>query len=340
MKKTHNFFEKLLIHLFMGFKNFKEFLFDVEKFFFLEKNNFHNYKCLFITGLARSGTTSALNCFYKNSNFASLTYEDLPFLICPNLALKIKKLFKKKIIQKFERAHKDEIFIDINSPEAFEEFFWKKEVNENYIEKDLLLKNELSVSNIIEFKKYIKLILRRYNKNFYLSKNNNNILRINDLYNEINNSIFLIFFRDPINQSVSLLNQHINFSKIHKENKFALKYMNYLGHYEFGKNSKRFDIGKYEKNDKYNINYWLEIWKNYYSYAINNLKKERIYFICYEDLAKNPNEYLNSKINISEFKENINFNEFKNMNKIVKENVDDKIKEEAYMIYSKLRGLN
>ena len=340
MKTNHNFIERALIYLFMNFKSYNEFLFDLEKFFFLKKNVNKDFKCLFITGLARSGTTSALNCFYKSSNFASLTYDDMPFLLCPNLALKFKIFFKKKIIKLLERAHKDKILIDSNSPEALEEFFWKKEIKNKYVEKSFLLKNNLSNSNINEFKKYVELILTRYNKKIYLSKNNNNILRISDLVNEIKNSIFLIFFREPIHQSTSLLNQHIIFSKLHKKNKFVLKYMNYLGHYEFGENTKRFDIGKYEYSDPFDINYWLEIWVNYYRYVVNNLQKERVAFICYEDLAKNSNEYLKSKININEFTENINFNEFKNMNKSANKKVNDKIKEDAYLIYSKLRNLN
>ena len=45
-------------------------------------------------------------------------------------------------------------------------------------------------------------------------------------------------------------------------------------------------------------------------------------------------------INENEFIENINFSEFKNMNKFVNAKVNDKIKEEAYIIYSKLRKLN
>lgn len=340
MNINHNFLEKILIHLFMNFKSFKEFLFDLEKFFFLKKNSNQDFKYLFITGLPRSGTTSALNCFHKSSNFASLTYDDMPFLICPNLALKIKKFFKKKIIKPFERAHKDKIIINTNSPEAFEEFFWKKELNKNYIEKNFLLKNTLTNSNINEFKKYIELILTKYNKKIYLSKNNNNILRINDLLREIKNAMFLVFFRDPIHQSASLLNQHVIFSKLHKENKFTLKYMNYLGHYEFGENLKRFDIGKYKYNDPFVINYWLEIWINYYNYVIDNLQKERVALICYEDLAENSNEYLRSKINENEYIENLNFSEFKNMNKFVNAKVNDKIKENAYMIYSKLKKIN
>ena len=62
--------------------------------------------------------------------------------------------------------------------------------------------------------------------------------------------------------------------------------------------------------------------------------------ICYEDLAENSIEYLKSKINENEFLENVNFSEFKNMNKFVNAKVNDKIKEEAYIIYSKLKKLN
>ena len=73
--------------------------------------------------------------------------------------------------------------------------------------------------------------------------------------------------------------------------------MNYLGHYEFGENIKRFDIGIYKFNDPFDINYWLEVWINYYYYVINNFQKERVTLVCYEDLAENSNEYLKSKIN-------------------------------------------
>jgi len=45
-------------------------------------------------------------------------------------------------------------------------------------------------------------------------------------------------------------------------------------------------------------------------------------------------------INENEFIENINFSEFKNMNKFVNAKVNDKIKEEKYIIYLKLRKLN
>ena len=55
--------------------------------------------------------------------FASLTYQDMPFILSPNIWSKLNK--NSIVIDKQERAHNDGIKIDTNSPEAFEEIFWK-----------------------------------------------------------------------------------------------------------------------------------------------------------------------------------------------------------------------
>ncbi len=60
---------------------------------------------VFITGLARSGTTILLNAFYKSNIFASLSYADMPFVLAPNLWSKIS--FNKKNLELKERAHGD-----------------------------------------------------------------------------------------------------------------------------------------------------------------------------------------------------------------------------------------
>ena len=72
--------------------------------------------------------------------------------------------------------------------------------------------------------------------------------------------------------------------------------MNYLGHFEFGLNH-RYWYKPIKFEDTFDINYWLEVWINYYDYVINNLQKKRVALICYEDLAENSIEYLKSKIN-------------------------------------------
>jgi len=138
-------------------------MFDIESSIFLNNKN-HNFdNHVFITGLARSGTSILLNEIYKTNQFASLTYEDMPFILAPNLWNKI-KLKSKPSLPK-ERMHEDGIKINTNSPEAFEEVFWKT------FSDDLNNREDY-------FKNFVTLILKKNKINRYLSKNNQNIDRL------------------------------------------------------------------------------------------------------------------------------------------------------------------
>ena len=158
-------------------------LFEIEKFFFLKKNDEANIDCLFITGLPRSGSTILLKSLYNTHLFSSLKYSDMPFITSPNLWSKINFLKKKILIH--ERAHQDGINIDLDSPEAFEEIFWRSQLDNNN-EQKLYYNNSQYKDNIIdEFQSFIKLIVLNDKKNFYLSKNNNNIIRIKFLLDKL-----------------------------------------------------------------------------------------------------------------------------------------------------------
>ena len=70
----------------------------------MAQNNDNN---VFVMGLARSGTTVLLNALYESSEFASLSYKDMPFVLAPNLWSKLS--FTNKDIELVERAHGDGI---------------------------------------------------------------------------------------------------------------------------------------------------------------------------------------------------------------------------------------
>ena len=79
---------------------------------------------ILITGLARSGTTSLLNELVKNDSVFSLKYQNMPFVLAP----KIQKILYNKSsldLNPIERSHKDGIYIDESSPEAFDEVLFK-----------------------------------------------------------------------------------------------------------------------------------------------------------------------------------------------------------------------
>lgn len=298
--QNYSNFQKFLHDFILNKKFINKSLFEIEKMIFLKNNNVDKKTHVFITSLPRSGTTSLLNFLYSSNSFASLTYKNMPFILSPHFS----NFFNKRNTLKKERMHKDGIIYDINSPEAFDEIFFDN--NEDFIKNELL--------------NYVKLILISKKKERYLSKNNLNYKRIDLIKSIIPNSKFLIPIREPLHHAYSLLQQHLHFSKLQKEDDFIKRYMNYLGHNEFGidhkswKNPINFD----NFND---INYWLEQWYLFYQDIIKKYQSyENCFFIFYEDLTNL--DYLNSLLRILDLNKNekIKLNFFKNSNKNRMEN--------------------
>jgi hypothetical protein len=128
--------------------------------------------------------------------------------------------------------------------------------------------------------------------------------------------------------------QHLNFCSNQEKDKFILKYTNYLGHYEFGKNHKPwFKPNLY--NDKETLNYWLEQWSLYYQFILDIKDKiNNPILLCYESfcLSSEYRKIFNTKINIqsSEF----NFNE---SNKNFKKEYDQDLYQKCEKIYNILK---
>ena len=303
-------------------------------------NNLNHH--IFICGMPRSGTTVLMRFLYDTEQFASLTYRDMPFIISPNLWSIISKRIKSG--QKIERAHRDKIFINLDSPEALEEIFWRVKLNKEYIFKNKLISHNVDEFTLNEYKNFVSLILYKYKKKLCLSKNNNNILRLESILKAFPNSIIIIPFRDPAQQANSLLKQHKNFKEIQKENKFIKNYMSYLAHHEFGEIHRPFEFVKgTETNLNSNsIEYWLEQWINTYNYLSQKkfANNNNILYLDYEYFCNQPNQILKKllkKINPSNILVDNNFSIHKSLNKI-------EIKESAILlksieIYDKLKKL-
>ena len=287
--------QKFLHDFVLSKKIINKSLFELEKIIYLKNKDIINQSHVFITGLPRSGTTSLLNFLFSSNEYASLTYNNMPFILSPNFS----KLFHKKNITKKERLHRDGIDFDNNSPEALDEIFFDN--SEEFI------RNELE--------NYIQLILLSNNKTKYLSKNNLNYKRIDIIQSIFPNSIFLIPIREPLQHANSLLNQHLHFSQLQKKDDFIRRYMNYLGHHEFGLNHKPWNK-PIHFNDLNNINYWLEQWNLFYEFIYEKFQSyENCYFVIYEELVnQNYVEKILKKINLEKDKK-IDLQFFRNSNK-------------------------
>lgn len=245
-----------------------------------------------ISGLARAGTTSLMNDLARIDDFVSLSYANMPFLLCPNIW---KKFYHPKEQGLKERSHKDGIMIGLNSNEALEEYFFKVKANDAYIGEDRLSVYELPEKDYRDYLDY-QTIIKLDDRKTYLAKNNNFILRYNGVRAFNDAFIMVILYREPLTHAASLREKHSEYKKLQEEDPFVLEYMDWLGHHEFGAHQKPFvfeDSIDPVQGDRGSLNYWLRIWTNYYRYALN-LSHPNTLFINYDSYCSHPGDTVHS----------------------------------------------
>jgi hypothetical protein len=241
---------------------------------------------VFVAGLARGGTTVLTQILHESGDFASLTYRDLPFPLAPNSWARARLSANRTVVDQ-ERNHNDGLNHNLDSPEAIEEVFWRTFDHRNYILRDQLALHYPSREIRIYFEKYVELICLRYNKTRYLSKNNNNILRISSICSAFSNVIMIHPFREPLQHAASLLDQHKKTSLIQRRDPFRLKFAVMLGHHEFGLGHRPFVFDQPNSifaMDLETIDYWLLVWIQTYTWLLSqsDVVAARQFFLNYD----------------------------------------------------------
>jgi uncharacterized membrane protein (Fun14 family) len=179
-----------------------------------------NHDFIIITGLARSGTTALTNLIFDEDKFHSIKYSNVPFLLLPNLW---KKLYNPKRVKERERAHQDNVLFSETSIEALEEYFFKAQLNDSYIDEHSLIKHSISIELLMKYYKYQNLFKNK-NNTTYFAKNNNFLLRYESIRKLNKRFNVILMFRAPLDHAQSLLRQHRNFVDQQKADDFILSY--------------------------------------------------------------------------------------------------------------------
>lgn len=249
-----------------------------------------------VTGLARAGTTALMRALYGSGHFASLTYADMPFVLAPNLWGRLSR-FNQRNRHRRQRAHGDGVEVDYDSPEAFEEVFWRLELGDYPSEPAALTPQTVPPAAVDSFRTYQQLVCQRHGATRYLAKNNNQILRLASLAPQTPETTYLVVFRDPLEQAFSLLNQHRRFANA---DPFTRQYMRWLGHFEFGATHRPMQLSDPSVSEAYDapanpdsVNYWLGQWVNVYT-SLHDLSRQNIdniWLVAYEGLCDNPHTW-------------------------------------------------
>jgi hypothetical protein len=234
------------------------------------------------------------------SAVATHTYRDMPFVMAPVLWSRFSKAFHKNNEPR-ERAHGDGMKVDYDSPEAFEEILWRAFWPEKYTDTRIipLSYKDMKYEANIFFNEHIKKIISlrrpdRIQEGRYLSKNNNNIGRLDLITRMFPDAKILIPVRYPFEQAISLHRQHQNFIKMHKKDAFTSRYMADIGHYEFGDLHRPIafpDIDKliFNRNPS-EIDYWLAYWIAAYKYVLE--RRNQVIIIPYEAACTDGKKWL------------------------------------------------
>lgn len=259
---------------------------------------------IFITSLPRAGTTLILDVIVRTGHFATHTYREMPFLLCPLLWSRLSKPFHKQSIAR-ARAHGDGMNVDFDSPEAFEEILWRAFWSEHYKNDRIQpwLQDEQDVHEEFEpfFRNHIrKLIALRQMESGgtvsrYISKNNGNIAKIEKITSMFTDALVIVPFRAPVDHVGSLMQQHQSFLKMQSENPFVRRYMQDIGHYDFGVDLRPIDLdcwlGTTMYSDPSDVNFWLSYWVAVFEHVLDRLS-DRVMLLSYDNLCAAPEENL------------------------------------------------
>jgi len=260
---------------------------------------------VFITALPRSGTTILLKLLWQSGHFATHTYRDMPFVLCPLMWSRYSEHFSEEI-ESTERAHGDGLKVSGESPEAFEEIIWKHFWPAHYITDRI--RPWTSSDQNSEFDSFLETHMRkiiavrrkeigeegRPDRLRYLSKNNLNIARLNFPPAPLRGGTFVIPFRDPVQQAASMKRQHERFLQIHEDDDFVREYMEAIGHYEFGKGLRpvNFDGWLEDSSDTPNrLAFWLRYWTAAYRHILEHTDESSV-LVSYARLTEQPERAL------------------------------------------------
>ncbi len=258
---------------------------------------------VYVTGLARAGTTIVLEALYASGRFASFTYRDMPFIMAPYTWGGLTGRGRGKG-ERRERAHGDRIQVGLDSPEAFEEVFWTTFAGRDTTGGGGLQPVAGSNPDVIErYRAYIRRFLARARRHRnapslrYLAKDNNHILRLDWLREAFPDAIIVTPFRDPVSHAASLLRQHQRFLARHASDPFGLEYMDWLGHFEFGAHHRPFLVGGHRparrSEELLEPRYWLEYWASVYGDLLER-HGDAVAWLDYGKLCREPASMLAS----------------------------------------------
>ena len=191
---------------------------------------------IFVTGLARSGTTMVLSVLAQADGVATHRYRDFPFLFVPLAWNWFQDRLAGAAGEGRMRPHGDRIRITKESAEAFEEPLWQFFFPWVHDPARCHVLGAETRHPAFEacFARHLRKIMALRGGTRYVSKGNYNLARVGYLARLFPDARFVIPVREPVAHVHSLVRQHALFSRYATQDRRVPQYLEAAGHYEFG----------------------------------------------------------------------------------------------------------
>ena len=262
---------------------------------------------IYVTGLARSGTTILLETLARHPEVATHRYRDFPMLFTPYAWNRWLELVPRKDEAPAERSHGDGIAVTSESPEAFEEPLWMAFFPELHDGTQGAVLDAGTQHPLFErfYRDHIRKLLAVRGRRRYVAKGNYNVTRIGYLAKLFSDARFVIPVRDPVWHIASLMKQHKLFLDGQRGNPVACRHLRRVGHFEFGADRRpiRIDDGPttaeiaalWQAGEE--VRGWARYWAQLHHYIADLVERRRdlrpaIRIVRYEDLCASPDATL------------------------------------------------
>lgn len=260
---------------------------------------------LWITGLARSGSTILLELLASHPQLASHRYRDFPPVLTPYLWNRLLEFMPLRPEVPAERSHQDGIMVTSDSPEAFEEPAWMAFFPNLHDSRDPPLLDDATEQPAFErfLRDHMRKLLLVRERPRYLAKANYDSTRHGYLLKLFPDARFIVPIREPVWHVASLMKQHRLFSEAQARYPAARRHLARVGHFEFGLDRQPLHCGNQDATDEIRALWqtgcetegWALQWAELYGLMAKEIESDdalakAILVVRYEDLVAAPRE--------------------------------------------------
>lgn len=258
---------------------------------------------IFVAGVPRSGTTIITEMLARHPEVTSHRYSDFPNVYTPYWRNWLADRTGRDTSAPVERAHRDRLKVNLESPEAVEEVIWMQFFEHLHApERNQVL--DASIENAAFegfYREHIVKLLAVRGAGRYLAKGNYNATRLGYLLKLFPDARIVVPWREPVAQIASLVKQDRLFTQLSEEDPRVPIQLARSGHFEFGPGKHVVNVGDADQARAIETDwregrlasgwarYWAEVYGSVLDFLDRNPELRQVTrIVSYESLCAAP----------------------------------------------------